>query len=202
VEIGAGVSFFKKLYPEVVSTDIKQAENLDMVVDALAMPFTNDSIRAVYGLNCFHHFPDPDRFFCELERVLTPGGGCVLIEPYYGPVARRVFKKLFATETFDLSQANWENQGNHVMSGANQALSYIVFVRDLDKLTALHPKLEIVDHQPLNNYLRYLLCGGLNFRSLLPGFTAPFIKGLEWLLTPLNHIFALHHIIVIRKKQT
>jgi hypothetical protein len=86
------------------------------------------------------------------------------------------------------------------MSGANQALSYIVFVRDRAKLLALHPQLEIVEHRPLNNYLRYLLCGGLNFRSLLPGFTAPLIKGVEWLLTPFNRIFALHHIIVIRKK--
>src|SRR5262245_58084731 len=37
VEIGAGVSFFKKLYPEIVSTDIKRAENLDMVLDAQNM---------------------------------------------------------------------------------------------------------------------------------------------------------------------
>ena len=28
IEIGAGVSFFKKKYPEIISTDIKKAENL------------------------------------------------------------------------------------------------------------------------------------------------------------------------------
>ncbi len=68
VEIGAGVSFFKNMFPEVISTDIKRAENLDMVVDALDMPFDKSSVRSIYAINCFHHLPNPERFFCELDR--------------------------------------------------------------------------------------------------------------------------------------
>jgi SAM-dependent methyltransferase len=199
VEIGAGVSFFKELHPEITSTDIKKSQTLDMVVDAVNMPFEDGSVRAFYGINCFHHFPDPDRFFDELKRTLVSGGGCVLIEPYHGFVAQRVFRQLFATETFDVTQAEWKNEANRVMSGANQALSYIVFIRDRGKWQARHPGLELVDCRPMNNHLRYLLSGGLNFRSLLPGFSAPFIKLVEWMLTPLNHVLALHHVIVIRK---
>lgn len=202
VEIGAGVSFFKKLHPEIISTDIKKSELLDMVVDALNMPFNDESVRAFYGINCFHHFPDPNRFFQELQRTLTPGGGCVLIEPYYGFVAQRVFRQLFATESFDVTQTEWKNEANKVMSGANQALSYIVFVRDQEKWLARHPGLELVGHCPMNNYLRYLLSGGLNFRPLLPGFSAPFIKLAEWMLTPWNRFLALHHMIVIKKRNS
>ena len=200
IEIGAGVSFFKKQYPHIISTDVKKADNLDMVVDALNMPFENNSIHAIYGINCFHHFPDPDKFFSELERVLEKGCGCVLIDPYYGTVARRFYKKLFDSETFDMTQKEWTNNSMGVMNGANQALSYIVFKRDKKIFEARHPNLEIVVQKPLNNYLRYLLSGGLNFRQILPSYFSALIKLTEFLLIPLNSIFALHHIIVIRKK--
>ncbi|MCX6297319.1 MAG: methyltransferase domain-containing protein, partial [Bacteroidetes bacterium] len=109
VEIGAGVSFFKKKYPEIISTDIKKAENLDMVVDAQNMPFENESVRAIYGINCFHHFPNPNLFFNELDRVLVKGCGCILIDPYYGTIAKRFYKKIFDTETFDMTQKEWVN---------------------------------------------------------------------------------------------
>ncbi|MDQ3773346.1 MAG: hypothetical protein M3461_02685 [Pseudomonadota bacterium] len=55
----------------------------------------------------------------------------MLIEPYYGPVARRMFSRLHASETFDTNTKGWETASTGPMSGANQALSYIVFKRDL-----------------------------------------------------------------------
>lgn len=200
VEIGAGVSFFKKKYPEIISTDIKKAENLDMVVDAQNMPFENNSIRAIYGINCFHHFPNPDLFFNELDRVLEKGCGCILIDPYYGTIAKRFYKKIFDTETFDMTQKEWVNESLGFMNGANQALSYIVFKRDKEKFEKRYPDLEIVIQKPLNNYMRYILSGGLNFRQILPSFFSPVIKFFEFLFIPFNSIVALHHIIVIRKK--
>lgn len=200
VEIGAGVSFFKKKYPEILSTDIKKAENLDMVVDAQAMPFENNSIRGIYGINCFHHFPDPDKFFHELERVLERGCGCVLIDPYYGFTARRFYKKIFDSETFDMTQKEWKNDALGFMNGANQALSYIVFKRDQELFEKRYPGLEIVLQRPLNNYLRYLFSGGLNFRQVFPSWFSPVIMFFEGLFYPINSLFALHQIIVIRKK--
>jgi len=200
IEIGAGVSFFKKKYPEIVSTDVKTADNLDMVVDALNMPFDPGSVRGIYGINCFHHFPDPHRFFGELARVLAKGGGCVLIDPYYGAVARRFYTRIFDQETFDMTQKGWSNSALGVMNNANQALSYIVFVRDREEWERRYPGLEIVYQSPLNNYLRYLVSGGLNFRQVLPSFCSSLIRFCEALFIPLNRKLALHHIVVIRKK--
>lgn len=199
IEIGAGVSFFKDLYPEIISTDIKKAENLDKVLNALDMDLADNSVRAFYGLNCFHHFPEPRKFFNELERTLVKGGGCVLIEPYYGPVASKMYKNLFDTETFDPQQENWESESGYML-GANQALSYIVFVRDKVKLEAEFPNLEIITTKVMNNYLRYLISGGLNFRSLLPSFMSPIIKFIEFVLQPFNNVLGLHYAIIIRKK--
>lgn len=199
IEIGAGVSFFKDVYPEIISTDIKKADNLDRVLNALDMDLPDNSVRAFYGLNCFHHFPEPRKFFNELERTLKNGGGCILIEPYYGPVASKIYKNLFDTETFDPNQEQWESESSYML-GANQALSYIVFIRDKAKFESEFRNLEIVTNKVMNNYLRYLISGGLNFRSLLPSFMSPVIKFIEFILQPINEKLALHYAIIIRKK--
>ena len=81
VELGAGVSPMRDSYPDVLATDIVAAPDLDLVINAEAMDLLDNSIRTIYAQNCFHHFPHPDRFFSELERVLVPGGGAVLLEP-------------------------------------------------------------------------------------------------------------------------
>lgn len=200
LEIGAGATIFKQFHPNIVSSDIKRASHLDLVVDALNIPFEDGSLRAVYGINCFHHFPDPDRFFAELERVLNPGGGCILIEPYHGPVAAAFYKRLFATEHFDPAQPGWTSSTSNVMVGANQALSYIVFKRDRAQFETKHPRLEIVLQKPVRSFARYILSGGLNFRQLLPTFVSPLLSLAERAITPLHPLLALHHFIVLRKR--
>lgn len=126
---------------------------------------------------------------------------CVLIDPYYGFTASRFYKKIFNSEVFDMDQKEWVNESLGFMNGANQALSYIVFQRDKKKWESMYPNLEIVLQKPLNNYLQYLFAGGLNFRQLLPSFFSPIIKFFEFIFIPIRSIFALHHIIVIRKKK-
>ncbi len=199
IELGAGVSFFKEVYPDIISTDIKKAENLDRVLDAQNMDLQNNSVRAFYGLNCFHHFPNPRSFFKELDRTLVHGGGCVLIEPYFGPIAAKMYTNLFDTEIFDKKQREWESDSGYML-GANQALSYIVFVRDRGIFEKEFPNLEIVEIKVMNNYLKYLVSGGLNFRALLPNFMSPIISFFELILRPFNKIMGLHYAIVIRKK--
>ena len=130
VELGAGVAPISGTFPEVLATDVVPGPGLDRVIDAQDMDLPDGSVRALYGQNCFHHLPDPLKFLTEAERVVAPGGGVVLIEPYYGPVASVVFKRLFASEEFDKAMPGWTSQASGPMQGANQALSYIVFVRD------------------------------------------------------------------------
>jgi SAM-dependent methyltransferase len=201
VEVGAGVSLFKTYYPDLISTDIKVTPSTDLVADAQRMPFEDASLGAVYGINCFHHFPAPDQFLRELERVLQVGGGCVLIEPYYGIIARRFYKRLFDTEVFDMHQKEWSKDALGIMVGANQALSYVVFRRDRELFCEKFPRLEILLQQPLNNYIRYVASGGLNFRQLVPNICSPLLKAAEFMLFPLSGILALHHVILIRKKK-
>src|SRR3954468_16613259 len=101
IEIGAGASPMRDTDPRVLATDIVFAPHLDCVVDAQKMAFASGSGRALCGQHCFHHIPDPHAFFRELSRVLAPGGGAVLIEPYFGTLASLLFKRLLAEEDFD-----------------------------------------------------------------------------------------------------
>ena len=200
VELGAGVAPMRDTYPDVISTDVVPGPNLDRVLNAQQMDLPPASVRVFFAQNCFHHFPDPDAFFSELERVLVPGGGAVVLEPYHGPAAEFLFKRLFRTEGFDKTAPGWQTPVTGPMNGANQALSYIVFVRDRAEFERRHPLLEIVHQEPIGNYLKYLLSGGLNFRQLLPDAASPLVGFVQWCLAPLRRWLGLHHVVVIRRK--
>lgn len=200
IELGAGVAPVRDTYKDVLATDIMDAPNLDRTLNAQDMDLPDNSARAFYGQNCFHHFPDPSKFFIELERTLVPGGGVVLIEPYYGPVASWMYARLFATEGFDKDFPTWEVPATGPMNGANQALSYIVFRRDVERFRSQFPGLEIVYQAPCRNHLEYLFSGGLNFRQLVPDGLSFLVRGGQWLTRPLNRWISLHHAVVIRKR--
>lgn len=200
IELGSGVFPMRNSYPNVLATDIVPALHLDKVLNAEAMDLADNSIRVIYAQNCFHHFPHPDEFFSELERVLVPGGGFILLDPYYGPFASFLYKRMFRTEGFDKEFPSWETPMSGPMNGANQALSYIIFVRDRKEFERKHSSLKIVHEQRVGNYLKYIISGGLNFRQLLPDSLTSMVNVMEKLLWPFNSCFALHHVIVIRKK--
>jgi len=200
VELGAGVAPARDVIPDVWVSDVVWAPHLDLVADAHHLPFRPGSVRAVYCQNSFHHFAKPVAFFMELERVLAPGGGAIMIEPYFGPLATFVYPRLFAEETFDKRASIWGHPGQGPMEGANQAQSFIIFFRDRQHFHRLFPDLELVHHEPLTNYLRYVASGGLNFPSLVPSFCEPLLIVMERLLRPLVSVLALHHVVVLRKR--
>jgi SAM-dependent methyltransferase len=199
IELGAGVAAIRNSYPDVLATDIVNGPGLDRTLNAQEMDLPDKSVRTLYGQNCFHHFPEPEKFFAEAERVLAPGGGIILLEPYYGPFASFLYKRLFKTEGFDKNFPDWITPVLGPMNGANQALSYIVFVRDRALFEKKFPKLKIVHQEPCQNHFKYLLSGGLNFIQLLPDWMSPVVTVIEKILSPLGRWIALHHIVVLRK---
>ena len=199
IEIGSGISFLNEYIPTLEKTDIKPDPALDRTLDAMNMDLPNSSTKLLIGINCFHHFPDAKKFFTECIRVLKPGGGVILIEPYYGVLSAILYKRLFKTESFDKNQKGWILPQS-AMIGANQALSYIVFVRDKKLFMDLFPELEIIEVAPLNNGIRYLVSGGLNFKQLFPNRLFSVFRVIEIVLTPIIYLWGLHQIVVIRKK--
>ena len=202
VELGTGVGFFKTLRPKLVTSDVRKGPNIDIELDAQKMELRDQSVRCFYAINVFHHLPDPEGFFEELKRVLLPGGGCILIEPSGSFVSGLLHRYLHTDEHFDLSAKGWKTANiEGPMSGANQALSHIVFHRDMERFEELYgSELEVVCQGYELNGLRYLISGGLNFRQLLPSFMDRPLKSLESSGRFLASKWALHEMIVIRKK--
>lgn len=199
IELGAGIFPVRESFPDVLATDIVASQALDRVLDAGEMALPDASVRSFYLQNVFHHFPQPRRFFAELQRTLVPGGGAILIEPHSGPIASLMYPKLFASEGFDKTSPCWESLIKGPMSGANQALSHLVFDRDLARFNEDFPGIEVVHRDVLDNYLRYLVSGGLNFRPLLPALASASLQRLERWLSPLRVFAGLHRVIVLRK---
>lgn len=199
IEIGAGVAPMRDSFADVLATDIVPGPTVDMVLDAENMDVPDQTVRLIVGQNCFHHLPHPRKFFSEMERVLEPGGGVILLEPYYGPVASFLFRNLFHSEGYDKGFPHWETPSTGPMNGANQALSYIVFVRDRAEFEKEFPNLQIVHQEVCNNYLMYLMSGGLNFRQIWPNQALPVLKLIQKILSPFNRWLGLHHVVVIRK---
>jgi SAM-dependent methyltransferase len=197
LEIGSGSGFMGDVYPDVITSDVKHLPFVRLVARGEQLPFANASLRAIYGINTFHHFPDPRAFLREATRVLAPGGGIVLIEPYHGPAARALFSNLHASEYFD-TRGEWTTAATGPFSNANQALSYIVFDRDRAMFEREFPRLRIVSDEP-HTHLSYLLSGGVNFRQLVPSALGGLIRRTETLLSPLDRFLALQHTLVLQK---
>lgn len=51
-----------------------------VLADSEALPFLNESFDIVVCRIAAHHFPNPDRFIREVNRVLKPGGKFLLID--------------------------------------------------------------------------------------------------------------------------
>jgi len=199
LEIGSGSSFCQELYPDVLTSDLKVLPFVDFAARAEQLPFADNTLRAIYGINVFHHLPDPRAFLREASRVLAPGGGVVLIDPFHGPLAQVLFTRLTASEGFEMDAPRWENDGiAGPMSNANQALSYIVFTRDRTIFEREFPELRIVRSSP-HTHLLYLLSGGVNFRQLVPDWCGGLLVAAERVLSPLNGLLALQQTIVLQK---
>lgn len=200
VELGSGAGFFKKERPGLITSDVRKSRNIDMELNAVNMNLPDSSVRSIYMINVFHHLPSVTSFFNEALRVLKPGGGIILVEPHIGFFSAWLHSRLHQNEYFNPDETDWDGGNTGAMSGANQAKAYIVFERDREKYEKLFgERLKIVYSGYELNALRYLLSGGLNFRSLLPGFLGPMLSVLEKMGSPLAPAWSLHKIYVIKK---
>lgn len=55
-------------------------------IDALDLPFADESVDVLYGYSFVHHLPDLDAFLAEVMRVLRPGGRAVFKDDAYCPL--------------------------------------------------------------------------------------------------------------------
>ncbi|HWD94234.1 MAG TPA: class I SAM-dependent methyltransferase [Verrucomicrobiae bacterium] len=196
VELGSGGSYLKMLEPAVITSDVSSGI-AEQVIDARQLPFPDASIRALLLTHVFHHIPDVEAFLREAERALVPGGVISMIDVAHTPFARFFFRN-FHHEPYEDSQAEWRFAQGDSMMDSNQALTWMVFVRDRARFESRHPglKIECLELMP---WFTYFLSGGVTMRYMIPGFINPILHGIECLLTPAAPLFSLSWHIRVRK---
>src|SRR5580765_6056702 len=196
VELGSGGSYLKELEPATITSDVVEGV-ADQVIDARQLPFPDNSVQALVLTHVLHHIPDLEAFFREARRVLVPGGVITMIEVAHTPFARFFFKN-FHHEPYLDDRREWAFGQQDSMMDSNQALSWMVFVRDRQQFEAKFPTLR-VEHTAFTPWFTYLISGGVTMRDIIPHFLTGLLFGMEWLLTPLRPLFALHWHLRLRK---
>jgi SAM-dependent methyltransferase len=195
LELGSGGSRLKEHDARIITSDVSP-DIAEMVVDARQLPFADGSLHAIFLTHVFHHIPDVSLFLREAERVLVPGGFVGMIDVAATPFARFFFSN-FHPEPFS-PKLDWQFAQNDSMMDSNQALSWIVFERDLARFQREHPGL-VLEEKRFLPWLPYLLSGGVTRRDVLPRMIVPAIIGTDRLLSGLYPLFALHWFIRLRK---
>lgn len=197
LEVGTGAGFLSEHLPELITSEIFLIPGLNLVLDCCSLPFARGSLRGIVMTDVLHHIPDLPRFFHEAARCVRTGGAIVMIEPWNSTWSRWVYTRLHH-EPYHPEAERWEFPSAGPLSGANGALPWIVFERDRARFTAEHPQWRIVSIRRMMPF-RYLLSGGVTYRSLMPGWTFPAWRLLEAALQPFSHQLAMFAQIVLQR---
>ena len=197
VEIGSAGGITKSLFPSIKTLDVRVDKDVDLVVTSTELPLNDASIDVVFGKDVFHHIPDVRAHLSEISRVLKVGGFCVYLEPNWNWFSK-FFYTLIHPEPWYPRQLAWQFSSHNPMF-SNQALPWIVFVRDLEIFESLFPDLELeIQECPLMG-LSYLISGGVNRRSFINGKVLKKLFEAEQSKLGYLKIFGLSRIIVLRK---
>ena len=189
LELGSGAGFLRDWIPQAVCSEVFYCSWVDAVLDAGALPFADSSLRAVVMTNVLHHVPQPFRFFDEVARCLRPGGVVTMIEPWVSRWSRLVYSRLHS-EPFEPDVPGAEMTSTGPLSGANNALPWIVFARDRARFQSEVTRLRLISIRPIMPFV-YLASGGVSMRSFSPGWSYPLWRLLESVVAPWNRELAM-----------
>src|SRR5262249_2028772 len=153
--------------PGLITSDVVEGV-ADRVIDARSLPFETGSLGAIFLTHVFHHLPDATLFLREASRVLKPGGVIAMVEVAHTRFAKFFFSN-FHPEPYDDTTPTWEFSQADSMLDSNQALSWIVFKRDVARFHKLFPEFSLEPPEFLP-WFTYLLAGGVTMRNVIPGF--------------------------------
>jgi SAM-dependent methyltransferase len=201
LELGSGYGFIKHIKQKIITSDIEFKNNIDVIFDATKTPFPDNTFTSIYAINVLHHIKDPILFLDEIYRILNYKGICIFVEPHNGFMSKLIHKIIHKNEIFDINQINWRNDNIiSPMFGANQALSHIIFTRDIDIFNChYNNKFKIIKKKYASNFIRYIISGGISFFQLLPNYFLPFIIKIEKLLIKYLSILSLYEYTVLMK---
>jgi len=175
LEIGGGIGNLKQRLQaaapgaSVISSDIQFGAWLDCIADAQALPFRGDSVANIVMVDVCHHLQFPIKFFRDAERVLSPGGRIVMVEPAITWGSTLFYRLLHHEPVCRSADPLADGARDPVRDpyAANQAIPTLIATREAARFHAALPDLRIkrVDWFSL---AVYPLSGGFKQWSLIP----------------------------------
>jgi SAM-dependent methyltransferase len=86
LDLGAQTGPYAAYFPRRIAVDIKSGPGVQVVGDALALPFTDSRFDVVLCTEMLEHVPEPQRAIDEMYRVLQPGGVLLLTTRFLFPI--------------------------------------------------------------------------------------------------------------------
>ena len=200
IELGSGGGFIKEQIAQCITSEILEVPGVDIIMNGQQLPIADSSLAGIVMFDVFHHVPRVILFLQEATRCIKPGGRVVMFEPWNTPWSRFIYRKLHH-EHFDPDCQNWEFAGSGPLTGANSALPWMVFKRDRKRFETLFPEWEIERIQ-MQAPFRYLLSGGVAYRSPVPGGLYSLCKQIERILQPWLKYWAMFAVVVLKRKMS
>jgi SAM-dependent methyltransferase len=195
IEIGGAGGITKRLTPSVLISDIRIDPELDIVFKGETMPFKTESIDAIWAKDSLHHISETAIFLTEVHRVLKPGSSLYVCEPYWGPVAKFIFKFLHP-EPFSVDAIN---NGIKLEDG-NQAILYWLVDKKDTSQSLFHDLFEIKDKKVING-LSFILSGGATLTTIIPPQILWLIKKIETRSQTWMRIFGMNIYMKLQVKK-
>jgi SAM-dependent methyltransferase len=196
LELGSGGGFLYQYLP-LITSEIFYCPYVKAVLDGQTLPFATGSLRAIVMIDVLHHIPNPRLFFQEAARCIHSSGVITMIEPWVTPWSNFIYTS-FHHEPFNPFAKNWTFPMRGPLSGANGALPWIIFSRDLNTFQHEFPMWRIISIQPMMPFL-YLISGGVSMRQIMPGWSFNFWSNVEKLLEFRSHSLAMFAHIVLKR---
>ncbi len=202
VEIGAGTGNFKEFMPSAISSDIVWCDWLDVVHDAMALPYRDASVGNFVLVDSIHHVKRPAAALDEMNRCLKPNGRIVIFDVYISAFSYLYYNFLHK-EDVDMSVDVLGIRDDHEQKApfsSNQAIATLLFFRDAARFRARYPGLKIKKRE-LKEFLLYPLSGGFEGRQLVPFSMAGLIGRVDrWAIAHFARSVAARCFVVLEKQ--
>jgi len=165
IEVGAGIGASRDFIDchEFLLTDYDDLDWLDVTnVDALDLPFDDQSLDFIVSSNMIHHVAYPVRFFDQAARVLRPGGKLLIQEIQTSVVMKailRVMRHEGWDDNVDVFDPDLICTDPENLWSANCAIPRLLF-DDPTRFESARPDFKIVFDQP-SECLMFLNSGGV-----------------------------------------
>jgi len=167
VEVGAGLGLARLSNHRWIHSDVMGSAPLTLLNVAQALPYRSGALDALVLKDTWHHIPDIQQFLAEAHRVLRPGGVIGVFDPYWGALARFVYRFLHQ-ERWDATTPDWSFPSSDPWD-SNQALTYLMLIRHRAEFDAKwQTKFAVIEPKAVVGP-SFMLSGGVSRRTPISG---------------------------------